>query len=88
MMKKNSDLSGLIIGWAMEVMNADHIKHQNEQVAILQILQNSIGNPKYSKATMVPVKNFDHVIKEMLKVTPEICLKKADWWQKRKTANL
>ncbi len=84
MLANKSDLSGLTIGWAMEIMNADNIKHQNEQVAILHLIQSSIGNPKYLKATMVPVSKLDDVIIQMVKMTPEICHEKGDWWQKKK----
>lgn len=84
LMGKNCDLSGLLTGWAMEVMNADNIKHHNEQAAIIQFIQYSLGNPKYPKGIMVPVNEFDDVMLQMLEKTPEICMKKADWWQKNK----
>ena len=84
LMENNCDLSGLITGWSMEVMNADNIKHQNEQAAIIQLISNSLGNPKYPKAKMVPISEFDNVMLQMLEKTPEICTKKADWWQKKK----
>ena len=82
--EKNCDLSGLLTGWSMEVMNADKIKHHNEKAAIIQFIQNSLGNPKYPKAKIVPVNEFDDVMFQMLQKTPEICTKKADWWQKKK----
>jgi len=84
LMENNCDLSGLITGWSMEVMNADNIKHHNEQAAIIQLIQNSLGNPKYPKAKVIPVNEFDDVMLQMLEKTPEICTKKADWWQKKK----
>lgn len=84
LMENNCDLSGLITGWSMEVMNADNIKHQNEQAAIIQLIQNSLGNPKYPKAKMVPISEFDDVMLQMLEKTPEICIAKGDWWQKKK----
>jgi cytidine deaminase len=84
LIEKNCDISGLITGWCMEVMNADNIKHHNEQFAIIQFIQNSLGNPKYPKAKMVQVAEFDDVMLEMVEKTPEICIKKGNWWQKKK----
>jgi len=84
LMESDDILSGRLLGWARAVMNADHIKHQNEQVAIMKLLLNSIGKLEFPKAILVPVNQFDPVMKEMIKKTPEICMRKGDWWQKKK----
>ena len=84
LMEYDDILSGKLMGWARAVMNADHIKHQNEQVAILKLLLNSIGKLEFPKAILFPVNRLDSVMKEMIRKTPEICMRKGDWWQKQK----
>jgi cytidine deaminase len=84
LMEKNSDLSGVIIGWSMEVMNSDKIRHQNEQVEILKLINQTIGGPKYPKAKMIPVSKLDDVMVQIIEKTAKTCIEKGDWWQKKK----
>jgi cytidine deaminase len=88
LMEKNSDLSGVIVGWSMEVMNSDKVRHQNEQVEILKLINQTIGGPKYPKAKIVPVSKFDDVMIQMIEKTAVTCIEKGDWWQKKKNNKL
>lgn len=84
MKRKSADFSGWLVSQAINMMNADNIKHQNEQVIIMNLVQNLIGNPAYTKAIFVPIDELDEVMIEMLIRTPELCNKKGTWWQKKK----
>jgi cytidine deaminase len=80
----DSELLGFITKWSTDIMNSDHIKHQNEQTMIFNLILTSLDNPEFPKAKLIPISELDEVQLQMLKKTPEICLKKASHWQKVK----
>jgi len=84
LMEKNCDLSGVVVGWSMAVMNSDKVRHQNEQVEIIKLINQTIGGPKYPKARIVPLSEFDDLMIQMIEKTARTCIAKGDWWQKKK----
>jgi len=84
LMENNCDLSGDIIGWSMTVMNSDKVRHQNEQVEIVKLINEIIGGPKFPKAKLVPLSELDDVMIKMIESTAKTCIEKGDWWQKKK----
>ena len=84
LLERKAHVAGLLTGWAIDVMNADHVKHHNEQVALIHLMQAAVGNAQYPKAILIPLDGLDNVMIQMLEKTPEICIRKGDWWQKKK----
>jgi len=84
MLNEDSQLLGFVTKWATDIMNADHIKHQNEQMLIFDLISASLDYPKYPKASLISIDELDEVQREMMKVTPSICMQKASHWQKSK----
>jgi cytidine deaminase len=84
LMEKNCDLSGTVVGWSMAVMNSDKVRHQNEQVEIVKLINRTIGGPKFPKARLVPLSELDDVMIQMIEKTAKACLAKGNWWQKNK----
>ncbi|OQY36968.1 MAG: hypothetical protein B6226_05755 [Candidatus Cloacimonetes bacterium 4572_65] len=70
LINSNSASLGQIIKWSTDVMNSDHIKHQNEQLMILNLIKESLDNPKYPKAISIPVTELDDTLIQMLHKTP------------------
>ena len=81
---KNANVISFLIKWSELIMDSDNIRHSNEQKVILDLIMDSIGNPKYANSQLLLSKNLTDLQKEMLKVTPLICHKKATHWQKTK----
>jgi len=83
-MIKSDGATGWLVAQAMKVMNADQIKHRNERVVIMELTNKLFGNQESPKAIEVPLEKLDENMKEMLIRTPELCLAKEEWWQKKK----